>query len=202
MKTKTVRYETIPPIENNFQVKFKEYENYGGTLPHWHEHIELLYFKEGSCTVYSGASSFEVKKGDLVIINEAEVHSVSRGNLISYDCILIYPQFFCDVVFEGVRLKNLISGDTEAQNIIAQIRREHERQEFGFDIEIKSLAYKLVAYLMRNYTVAVLDEKEREKRTLSISRMDSVFKYISENYAENITTADLAAFCYLSEAHF
>ena len=202
MKPKTVRYENILPIENNFQVKVKAYENYGGTLPHWHEHMELLYFKEGSCTVNAGANSLEVKSGDLVVINGAEVHSVSQGKPISYDCILIYPQFFSDVAFDGVRLSNLIRGDSFVGETISQMQAEQQRRDFGFDLAVKSLAYRLVVYLMRNYTVTVLDEKEREKRSLSISRIDGILKYISENYSQVITTAELASFCYLSEAHF
>ena len=49
-------YEKVPPLENNFTVKFMEFEREDDLLPHWHEHLELLYFTEGRCDLIIGGN--------------------------------------------------------------------------------------------------------------------------------------------------
>ncbi|MBQ9084606.1 MAG: AraC family transcriptional regulator [Clostridia bacterium] len=198
----TALYEKIPSLENNFTVKFRIYQARKQLIPHWHEHIEMLYALEGSCSFICDGREIAVKKGDLVVVNSTEIHSFTVNGLIDYFSILIYPEFLSDVAFDGISLQNYIQADSYVAGCMEDICREYKEGQIGSDMMLKSHAYRLIAYLVRNYHAPTISEKEQEARAARLNRLNKVMEYISENYSEAITTRDLAAMCFLSEAHF
>ena len=192
-------YENIPSIENNFTVKFRIYEKSSALIPHWHEHIELIYILKGSCDFISAGNSYPATIDDLLIANSTEVHSFEAKSDLTFFSILLYPAFFSDVDFRGVSLKNIISDDAFVKGCLSDIRHEYESGEEMSDMMMKSYAYKLIAYLGRNYKRT---ENPSTGSLINTKRLDSVLEYISKNYTDKITTATLADMCFLSEAHF
>ena len=194
-------YEQIPALENNFTVKFRIYEKRSSALiPHWHEHIEMMYIIDGECDFICGGQSYPAKRGDLLIVNSAEIHSFSVKQHLTFFSILLFPSFFDDIDFGGISLSNIVFGDEYVKECISDMRREYESEKKLSDMMLKSHAYRLVAYLARNY----ISENEQKVNTDSsrLYRLDKVLAFISENYHDRITTKQLAAMCYLSEAHF
>lgn len=197
------RYESIPPLANNFPIKIRRYGASSGPVPHWHEHIELLYFLSGGCSVTVSGRAHPASAGDLVIVNPTEIHSfdvVEAGT--EYLCIIIYPEFFSDVSYSGVMLSNLVCADPEVGELILAMYAEEEKEGVGADMMKKSVAYRLMAHLVREYLTDRMTERHREQHTARLSRLSAVFDYVSENYTSHISTQDLASVCYLSEAHF
>ena len=195
-------YEKVPPLKNNFQIKFFSQISPIGLLPHWHEHIELLYFVKGSCEFFCDGKSSMVKEGDLVVVNSTEIHTFTAIRATEYYCILIYPDFFKDINFSGTLIKNHIPDDSFVKNCIYDIRNEKENESVGSDLMIKSHACRLFSYLMRNYTETTIDPQTVHIQTEKLKRLDIVFNYISRNYNDKITTSKLAGLCYLSEGYF
>ena len=194
-------YENVPPEENDLTVKFRVYNNHSALVPHWHEHIELLYFIDGKCTFILDGDSFSVENGDFVVVNSTEIHSFTVERTAKYFCILIYPAFFSDVRFDGTLIKNLIKSDPFIKDCMTEIHAEYESGKSGADMMLKSLTYGLMAYLLRNHSADV-SEKEREQKNQTLRRIASVTAYVAASYSGKITTRTLAALCYLSEGHF
>lgn len=193
-------YEHIPALENNFSVKFRIYENVTSALiPHWHEHIELMYLIKGECDFLCCGCHYTVKEGDLMVINGSEIHSFETDGAITFFSMLLYPAFFADIDFDGVILENLVLTDSYVRECFSDIHSAYTSNESMSDMMLKSHAYRLVAYLAKKYrlrnTAASLD-------SLKLSRLNTVFEYISTNYGEKITTSQLAYMLYLSEPHF
>ncbi len=195
-------YEKVPPLKNNFQVKFFSQISPFGLLPHWHEHIELLYFVKGSCEFFCDGKSSIVKEGDLVVVNSTEIHTFTSLKTTEYCCILIYPAFFKDINFSGIVLKNHIPDDPFVKECVYAIENEKENESIGSDMMIKSHAYRLFCHLIRNYTETTIDEESIRLQNEKLKRLDTVFDYISRNYNDKITTSKLAGLCYLSEGYF
>ncbi len=194
-------YEKIPLLKNNFTIKVMKCTEHI-LFPHWHEHIELLYFLSGSCRVTCDGNTFCAKGGDLVIVNGTEVHSFNSDKDVTYYCLLIYPEFFSDINFGNVMLENLICNDAYINEILEKIYAEHLENSEGSDMIIKGLAYSLMAHLIRGYTAARVPMKAPDFRTAALNRLDTVLEYISCNYSDRITTAALAEMCYLNESYF
>ena len=87
-------YESIPSLENNFAVKFRIYENDSALVPHWHEHIEMMFLCEGECDFHVGGRSYTATPGDLMIVNTTEIHSFTVKKHISFYSLLLFPSFF------------------------------------------------------------------------------------------------------------
>lgn len=195
-------YEKVPLLENNFSVKFMEFSDSAYLIPHWHEHIELQYFLSGKCKFTENGKTFDVEANDFVVVNSTEVHSYVAEENVSYFCILIYPDFFKDVNFsEKVVIESIIHADKFIRETIIKMYKEYAANEKGSDMVLKGLAYQLMAYIMRNFTVSELSERDTQQNALRLERINKILNYISNHYQEKITTLDLAKICYISEGH-
>ena len=196
-------YESIPPLAKNFPVKVRKYTNSGKLVPHWHEHLELIYFTGGKCTAYVAGRAIDVGEGDLLVVNGTEVHSLmTRGESIEYLCVLIYPEFFRDIDGAGPTINNLVRGDAHAAECIKDMYNEYERGGAAADMMQKSLAYRLMSHLVRHHSTDPISDRSLELHRAALTRLDAVLDMVAERYREKLSTRDLAEACYLSEAHF
>ena len=169
-------YEKIPTEAKNFPIRFRFYETAKGFSPHWHEHLELLYFVSGS------------------LIDEKKE--------VKYHCIIINPSFFADVSFEHVFLQTLVRGDEYVTETLNSLIAEYATCGEGSDMMIKSIMYALVAYLLKNYKFEQLSDHAYGVKMTKMLRLNSVLQYISKHYQERISTAELAEMCFISECYF
>lgn len=195
-------YEKVPAIEKNFPVKIRYLEKACFLNTHWHEHLELLYFTDGCCNFSCGGETFTARSGDLIIVNSNELHSFVSEEGTDYFYALMYPAFFADVNFENILLRTKISKDEYIKECFYAMHNEYREGTDGSDLLIKSHAYRLVAYLMRNYTVKKLTSREYDARHTKLKRLNTVLEYISEHYQERITTVELAKMSFLNESYF
>ena len=195
-------YEKIPALENNFTVKFRVYSGDKDLIPHWHEHIEILYFTRGVCDFICNGKQFEATVGDLVVVNSTEIHSFETSGETEYYCILIYPEFFSDIKRIELPIRNRVRGDGTVDEIMRRLYAEHKGQAIGSDMATKGMLYTLLAHLYREYPYDEAHPIDRRQRASMLERLDRVITFITENYAERITTQMLADMCYLTEAHF
>ncbi len=197
-------YENIPTLENRFTLKLRKYNVAANNrlIPHWHEHIELLYFLSGSCNFTCNGKTFTAKKNDLVIVNSSEIHSFFATEDVEYFCLLIFPDFFSDVKFSDTLLENTVHNDTFTESCFNEMYSEQTADNPGSDMLIKSQAYRLMAHLLRTYTVSRISPREFDAHAAKLKRLNVIFEYISEHYCEKITTSSLAKMCFLSEGHF
>ena len=194
-------YEKVPELENHFTVKFMEFYDSSYLVPHWHEHIELLYFMSGSCNFTINGRTFQVGARDLVLVNSGEIHSLIATENADYFAILIYPAFFSDVKFSSkMLLENLIHQDDIVSEYIMEMYTEYANCQDANDMVLKGIAYKLMAHLIRKYKSnhSASDSHLQKSR---LERINTLIDYISAHYSEKISTADLARLCYVSEGH-
>ncbi len=195
-------YERIPALENNFTVKFRLYENRTSALiPHWHEHIELMYLLRGECDFLCGGSVYPAKSGDLLVVNGSQIHSFETKSPLTFFSILLFPSFFDDIDFSDVVLENLVGADGYVRECFDDIYAAYTGTEAMSDMMLKSHTYRLVAYLGRKYRLNSKDSPT-PLDSARLSRLNTVLEYISTSYSEKITTRHLASMLYLSEAHF
>ena len=196
-------YEKVPPLENNFTVKFMEFERGNGLLPHWHEHLELLYFISGKCELIIGGNRLTAHPGDLAVVNSSEVHSFTSAGDVRYYCALIYPDFFSDVDFGGVKLKSLIKGDEFIKECFHNMSAEqNETDTLPSRLMLKSHTLALFSYLVRRFADRTPTEDEAGRSRALLERLGKVINYVAKNYPQSISTSDLAAMCFVSESHF
>ncbi len=189
-------YEKVAPLEKNFPIKFSFIK--GNYFLHWHEHIELLYcIKKGS--VFYDTREYLMNKHDLIIINANEYHATYSG---FFYCMRISPSFFTDVYFDNSKFARYIKRDEAIKKSFYSIRQESKFRKPGFDMEIKSLVYHLMSYLLRNYNADSVKKSYEAIQNSKENIMDDILTYIASNCHEKLTTSTLANRFYLSEHYF
>ena len=140
-------YESIPPEKNDFTLKFRRYENRTSLIPHWHEHIELLFFLKGSCEIVAGGHTVKAGAGDLAVINGSEIHSFTAEEPANYYCLILTPAFFSDIDTGELCFQNLIVGDEYIKEAFDGINEAYLNIGAFGDMMQKSHTYRLMAHL-------------------------------------------------------
>jgi len=187
-------YERVAPLEKNFPVKFSLHM--GRCYLHWHEHLELLYYLSEGESVFCGDTMYRVRAGDLVIVNPGELHATYGGR---FYCMRLSPAFFADVRFDNVLLMPLVLGDGTVRECFEEIARIKTEEPLGGDMEIKSVAYRLLCRLLRCYRTETLSKERSLAEKNKASRVGEIVRYIAHNCHEHITTASLASLFHLDE---
>ncbi|NBJ93611.1 AraC family transcriptional regulator [Parablautia muri] len=171
---------------------------------HWHEQIELHYVVRGKTVIRLEQEETVADKGALVIVNSNVLHEgYCRGGEMEVMVVIFdmedFSQEFAD---KNIIFRPLISGDDEISRIMLRIHEEYKRKEIGYQLVCKGELLKLVTYLARNDAVEMLSEEDLLKRRKKLERLNTVYQYIENHYAEPITNRELAEMVHLSEGRF
>ena len=198
---KKYHYEDVKSPERDFQVKVMSNHESGASL-HWHEYFELLYFISGKSDFVCDNERYVAKPGDFLIVNPNELHSISDEQENHHHiCLQISPQFFSDVAFDNYIFKPHIEGDPQIKEYIEKILVTWERHEPAYDIEVKSLTYSLIAYLIKNHVANFLSDSAVQFRKNKPKTINEIIMHISKNYHTHMTTSSLADKFHLTEQH-
>lgn len=171
---------------------------------HWHEHIEMHYILKGKATFYCNYIPIDVKEGDLIIVNSNELHEAASTSPSLKSLVVIFEisdfskeAANCNMIFQTV-----ISKDEKIKEFVTAIFNEAKEMDIGYKVAMRGKIYELITYLMRNYVVESITDKENRNRIKNLSRLNTVFQFIQNNYTEPLTNKQLAEIVHLSEYRF
>ena len=76
--------------DHQAKIRFSSYTTQDELIPvHWHNHLEILYIAKGHMTSYVGENTYELTKGDVLIINPQLVHYTHIQELCQYHLLQI-----------------------------------------------------------------------------------------------------------------
>ncbi|MDO4491127.1 MAG: AraC family transcriptional regulator [Lachnospiraceae bacterium] len=177
---------------------------------HWHNHMEILYFRRGDFVVELNLEEVLFREGDIAIINSGQLHQiVSNTRDSSHDVLLFDPKIlsfsYGDELQESllaplIRQEYIFPGKIAShsplhQEISAIIRQLiqicSEKQEHWYyyaKLQVLFLLIRLqeVGGLIPSKTV--LGGLERER----IDKYKKIISYMEENYMHPISLAQLA----------
>lgn len=180
---------------------------------HWHTAVELVYAAEGNCIVNVDSIEYELTEKDILIIAPGDIHSfhtkVNTGlrYFIQFDYAKLFGyydthgiknfQFHTEMISCSIQKKP----HADMEKNILEILREYENKAFAYDIALNARLLDIIVILQRNFSSSGINIKCSVK-TNELSKLDKAFKFISENYQNNITLKDVSASAGFSEYHF
>lgn len=172
--------------------------------PHWHEHIELHYVREGKTLLHLNQKEIWAEKGNLVIANSNDLHAGYCDGSHMEVLVMIFEMeaFSKELSDKNVIFQSLIEKDKVIDNIMSEIYREYSSQRIGYRLVCKGELLRLIAHLVREYTVEFLTERESDRRKKQLERLNLVLDYIQSNYTRQIGNGELADVLHLSEDRF
>ncbi|WP_105615678.1 AraC family transcriptional regulator [Vallitalea okinawensis] len=190
--------------------------------PHWHNYIELLYFKSGHSSIFLSGKEYQVSPGDLIIINSNEVHSIfateqeeSKYIVIKFDPELLHTSKktifemkyilpFTINNFSHQKLFKLYElNSSPIQQLVEEIYDEFINKPYGFELAIRINISRIFLWILRNwnYKGITMDNidftNERE-----VQKLQYIFDYVDHHYFEDISTKKIAQLSGMSCSYF
>lgn len=170
---------------------------------HWHEHIELHYIISGALEGTVDQRTYVVREGDLAVFNGNVLHSGFCSSEVTTLVIIFRMEDLAgEFADKNIVFQEMVSQDAFVKGLMTDIYEEYERKEIGYLLVCKGKILQLISYLTRNYSHAMLTEKESLKHMKKLERLNTVRHYIEHHYTEDITNGELAALIHLSEDRF
>ena len=220
----------IPFVSFNSVFNFKEktfvnpYGIHNGdeiifTHMHNHKDFEIIVINEGEGVFQVNDRVFEIKAGDVIMINPYDIHSghmKKTQDIFSYTCVDFDAAFLKDDKSYSAFADSLIKGSLKyryhltppvSNEISAYVRQADYAYENGFpgwELTVKASLLLIFSVLMKN---GLTEKSEIPKENAFIL---AVLDYIDKNYSENLNSDNVSAalsynqsyFCRLFKKHF
>lgn len=184
---------------------------------HKHDFVEMVYTVKGSCTHVINNKEYPVKRGDLVIINYNQTHSITNTEEMTYVNILMKPEYISQslvnqgnafallhlVEFEDFRkildesrCKVSFSGSERKQfeDVIATMIKETNEKQAGHELLIRSYLNVLITMVFRKMSLAL------ESNFDCVS--EKLLSYITQHCSEKLTLERVAEMCSYAPSYF
>lgn len=176
---------------------------------HWHYATEIIYVLKGTLTIYINSVRYEIFEGQIEIINVDEVHHLcsSDGNnkvLIFHIDPYFFEKYYADIedmfFYTKSSTHNSQASDEydDLRTYLSRILCEVVQKQESYDDEIKNILVTLLYHLINNFNYLIYEKEELKEDVNLFQRYHSIYKYISNNYNNNITLQDIADKAFLS----
>ena len=175
----------------------------------WHDEIEIKLFYAEGASVECENEVFSPKPGDVIVINPAERHSTRYISGAPVYKTLIFDARFYEIFAHGTGempkitppvFNNFIQGDAELTEILEEIFSELDKSDFGYELAVKGLIYKLLAFLCRRQQKTTTAENRKTRR--ASERIAPALEYIDLHLNDDISLDKLALSCHLNRFYF
>lgn len=188
-------------IQNFTVTREKRAGAYNMTDAHYHDHYEIYFLAKGSVRYFIGDNVFDLNEGDIVLIAPHVIHKTATLKNMGAERVLIaftnkfimYPAgdrlFSC---FDVMHFK-----DAPVREIIEKAEAEVSRNDRYCEDLVAGYIREILVRLKR-----IADETRPPEISPNNSIIQSAVRYISENYASELTLTMLARNFGSSESHF
>jgi AraC-like DNA-binding protein/mannose-6-phosphate isomerase-like protein (cupin superfamily) len=183
---------------------------------HNHDFYEIYLFLSGEVTYVIEGKSYQLRTGDIILINNKELHKPFIKTGVPYERFVIWvnPNFIKSLSVLGENLSmcfdstsknryNLIRPNPQILAYIREImgRIEYVCSQLSYGSSILKNVYltELIVYLNRAYLNTNIDDI---KEDISYnSKINSIVRYINENLGEDLSLDVLSTKFYISKYH-
>ena len=189
------KYELITPNDDlPFRMFIFEGKDGNYKVPkHWHRSIEIFLVVEGTIDFYINSVQHTLEKGQLILVNSNEIHSIDAPHK-NFTLVLQIPRkLFENYVAEDelVFQSTLKEKDFILLETIKKMYGQYENKGNGYQFDVLSYFYKILYLLMDQYKVTEIDEKTR-KHNRQLEKLSTITQYIKEHYNEDISLESVA----------
>lgn len=203
-------------VKNDFEFFHTKEELPPNIEYHNHDFYEIFFYISGKVTYVIEGKSYKLKPGDIILINNRELHRTIIESGEDYERIVIWikPDYIINLntdstdltmCFESSAKKkyNLLRPDTETLVYLKTIVQKLEKAYYnsGFGSEVLKYAYvnELVVYLNKAYLYT--KDEEIEVDIEYNQKISNIIKYINANLDSQLSLENISAQFYISKYH-
>lgn len=200
----------IPDMSKGIMIE-KDSESASVDMPEMHSHPchELYFLISGKRRYFIGHSIYDVVPGNLVVIPKNELHKTTSFGNKGYERYVMY--FLDEDISELERLAGQKNWDSFINSGCLSFSYEHaefmeqcfitaEKERRNPDaytqLAMRNILYDIILRSMRFGAI-----KSRESNT-NADKIQFAAKYISENYADEISLSEISQLAFMEETYF
>ena len=206
------------------QVRFYSYDPRRDYRSCRHHYFEIFYLSSGEALFRLGEQSFPMRTGDLIIVNSTHFHKVelpgkSRSGVVHGVLLYFLPEMFRaagasreDVEYlepflqQDENFPHVIPAETRVPGQIYDLMRAAAAELPGRTararLTVKTYLKMILIHLLNYYSAYRGTSSSFESKHRQIDRLDPLFRYLDEHYADPITLNDAARVVGMSKSHF
>lgn len=210
-------------IENGLPLQFLchiQYNKKNKTISaHYHNYIEIIYSIDGSNEIFLNDTRSSFSTGDLVLINSEDVHSILCGDgcylVLRFEPELLYgsPQstielkYILPFILNSFRHQTVFFKDELSKSSVPQllfdIYEESNKKNYGYELAIRTKINEIFLWFLRYWHSKNINiDLNMPAHESAAKRLQKVFEYVSNNYGNDISAADMAKLCNMSYSYF
>ena len=168
---------------------------------HWHEEIEILYFKVGTTCAICNQEKLVCNPGDILFMNSYCFHSLENiSDNCEYFCFSMALDLFKTDVNKTVTLPPyFLTSDKRVGYILDSAAAEFKEKNLGYEILFSSFMTSVLIYISR---LSDGKNKPAQSNAGKYNKMRSAIIYINEHLTESFSLDDLCKLTCLSRTQF
>ncbi len=188
-----------------------------GSRPHTHDFVEITYIKKGKCVHMVDDKAYPVKRGDMLVINYGQKHSIISDEKTDYINILLKPEAVSESVYDTENAFSLLALENfqDFQRKVDQNNRcvcfegtDRARVELLLDWLCQEYSHPADgAELMRrsqlNMLLILLFRKMAIPMGYGFMEIDErMLQYLRQNCSRRLTVKEISAQCGYNPDYF
>lgn len=188
---------------------------------HTHHALEISCVVDGAGCYRIGDSSYDLKPGDVIIINNTEPHKLVLNETEGFRHIVIHfdPSFiwnslsndidynFLLVFYErGPNFSHRLDRNNPATvrvfNLILEILDEYKERRLCYELIVKIKLQTIFTEIIRNYDYIDRNKVVKPLSGEDILHLNTVIRYIDSNLDADLRLSELSALVHISPAYF
>ena len=190
---------------------------------HIHNEFEFFVVLKGEGIAKIKSHTYEIKEGDVYLINSGEVHSYARNPnssillnqekdssplflfaQISNHCLREYFPQIRTTVFNSCNLADYMSDDErkEVVNLLVESAKAYFLEENLYPLKVLGNVSKVLARCYQRVPFEIISEAQKNNLKQKNLRIERIISYIDANFETQIRLQDLAEQENLSPTHF
>ena len=210
-----VRYEKLKHIK--FLVNRIQHRQ-----EHIHNEFELFLVLRGEGVAKIKSHTYDIKEGDIYLINSGEVHSYARNPAndildskkdtaplflfaqISNHCLREYFPQIRTTVFNSCNLRDYLSEDEvkEVTNLLVSSAKAYFLEENLYPLKVLGNISQVIMRCYQKVPYEIISEAQKNNLKQKNLRIERIISYIDANFETQIRLQDLAEQENLSPTHF
>jgi len=185
---------------------------------HSHPRLEISIIKHGTGKYYIGDQVYDIKQGDIFIINNIEPHGIELAKDESLTNMILHfePRFVWDENndFDARYLKIFFDRNEsfshkldmnnkatkQMQQLFAEMEEEFENKDSEYYLMVKVKLLNMLVLLLRHYGYVIEDDHREHIQEIKI--INKVTAYIDEQFSDEIKLQELADIAHMNPTYF
>ena len=173
---------------------------------HFHDDMEVVYVLDGSITLRNGYYTYNLKQGDVYILNDREMHSfesTGEDNMVMMlQMDLSYFSRYYDNLKNNFFVTEMEDDSDESldilRGILARIMMEVLQKGYGYEHKVIESTHNLIACLMSDFRYFVMEdgkfknEVKNKGNKILAGRLNRITDYMYDNYNRKLTLSEIA----------